>query len=93
MELKDKVEQILNDSINPAIASHGGFVRVDRVEGNDVYLIMGGGCQGCAASSLTLKMGIEKYLKEEIPELGEVIDATDHAAGVSPFIEYIKDEE
>jgi Fe/S biogenesis protein NfuA len=46
---------------------------------------MGGGCQGCGAADITLKAGIERLLKEEIPEILEVLDTTDHASGTSPY--------
>ena len=54
-------------------------------EDNNVYVTMGGGCQGCAASAATLREGIQRSIKEAIPGVGEVIDATDHAAGENPF--------
>jgi Fe/S biogenesis protein NfuA len=46
---------------------------------------MGGGCQGCGAADVTLKAGIERLIKEELPEIEEVLDATDHAAGTNPY--------
>ena len=46
---------------------------------------MGGGCQGCAVSAMTLRDGIERAIKEHIPEITEVVDATDHDAGENPF--------
>ena len=46
---------------------------------------MGGGCQGCGAADVTLKSGIERLIKEEIPEIAEVLDTTDHASGANPY--------
>ena len=70
----------------PALASHGGYATLVGVdEDNNVYVTMGGGCQGCSASAATLKDGIRSSIMEHIPEVAEVIDATDHAAGESPF--------
>ena len=46
---------------------------------------MGGGCQGCAVSAMTLRDGIERAIKENVPEITEVVDATDHDAGENPF--------
>jgi len=46
---------------------------------------MGGGCQGCAVSAMTLREGIERSIKENIPEVTEVVDATDHDAGEDPY--------
>jgi Fe/S biogenesis protein NfuA len=46
---------------------------------------MGGGCQGCGAADVTLKSGIERLIKEELPEIEEVLDTTDHASGSNPY--------
>ncbi len=85
-ELPDKVNQLLEQAVNPALASHGGYATLVGVDDdNNVYVTMGGGCQGCAASAATLREGIQRSIKEAIPEVAEVIDATDHAAGENPF--------
>ena len=84
-ELKSKVQDLVDTSINPAIAAHGGYVELIDVKDNVVYLQMGGGCQGCGAADITLKAGIERLIKEELPEIEEVLDATDHAAGTNPY--------
>jgi Fe/S biogenesis protein NfuA len=82
----ERVQQMLDGHINPSLASHGGFTTLVGVdETNNVYLTMGGGCQGCAMSALTLREGIENSLRAGIPEVNEIIDATDHAAGENPF--------
>lgn len=81
------VAELLDREANPAIASHGGSVAVERVENSDVYLRMSGGCQGCAASSATLRQGIETMLRAGLPAIGEIIDLTDHDAGTNPFYE------
>jgi Fe/S biogenesis protein NfuA len=78
---------VLEESINPSIASHGGhcdLVALDE-EKKVAYVKMSGGCQGCAMSRMTLTQGIETTLREAIPELTGVIDVTDHASGVNPF--------
>jgi Fe/S biogenesis protein NfuA len=85
--LATRAVSVLDEKINPSIASHGG--RADLValdESNKVaYVKMSGGCQGCAMSRMTLSQGIEATLRDEIPELSGVIDVTDHASGVNPF--------
>ena len=86
-ELADKVKTILDQQINPAIAAHGGVATLVNVEGNDVYLQLGGGCQGCGMAQVTLSQGIEASLKEAIPEIANVIDATDHASGDNPYFD------
>ncbi len=83
--VKDQVKKIIDEMINPAIASHGGFVEVLDVKENVVYLMLGGGCQGCGMVNVTLKQGIEATLKEEIPQIAGVIDQTDHAGGTNPY--------
>ncbi len=85
-ELPEQVAQLLEQSVNPALASHGGYATLVGVDDDkNVYVTMGGGCQGCAASAATLREGIQRAIKEAIPEVAEVIDATDHAAGENPF--------
>jgi len=78
---------VLEDQVNPAIASHGG--RADLVALDEdkkvAYIKLSGGCQGCAMSRMTLSQGIETMLKESIPELTGVLDVTDHASGENPF--------
>jgi Fe/S biogenesis protein NfuA len=78
---------VLEHQVNPAIAAHGG--RADLVALDDerhvAYVRLSGGCQGCAMSRMTLSQGIEQMLREEIPELTDVIDVTDHALGENPF--------
>ena len=83
--LLSEVEALLDQQINPAVAAHGGHIAADRVEGGTVYLRMSGGCQGCAASSATLRQGVERMLRAALPQIGEIVDVTDHAAGSNPF--------
>ncbi len=85
VELRQKVQELIDTMINPSVAGHGGYVELIDVQDNRVYLQMGGGCQGCGAADITLKSGIERLIKEEIPEVLEVLDTTDHATGTNPF--------
>ena len=84
-DLADRVRQVLETRVNPGVASHGGQITLVDVDGDVVYLELGGGCQGCGMARVTLRQGVEKMLKEEIPEIGEVVDVTDHAAGSNPY--------
>ncbi len=84
-QIREKVEDLLEREVNPALGMHGGFVELLDVKKNTVFLRLGGGCQGCQSANITLKMGIEKVIREQIPEVGEVLDATDHAAGRNPY--------
>jgi Fe/S biogenesis protein NfuA len=83
--LRDRVQELIDTSINPAVAGHGGYIELLDVKDNTVYLRMGGGCQGCGAADVTLKAGIERMIFEEVPEVTEVLDVTDHASGSNPF--------
>jgi Fe/S biogenesis protein NfuA len=84
-ELRAKVQELIDSTINPAVAGHGGFIELLDVKDNKVYLAMGGGCQGCGAADVTLRSGIERLIKEELPEVEEILDATDHASGANPY--------
>lgn len=82
----ERVQQLLDQSVNPSLASHGGFATLVGVDDeNKVYLTMGGGCQGCAMSAMTLRDGIDRAIHEAVPEVTEVIDTTEHSAGENPF--------
>jgi Fe/S biogenesis protein NfuA len=82
---EEKVRTLLDRQINPALAAHGGYATLVKVEGSAAHISMGGGCQGCAISAMTLRNGIESAILGAIPEITEVIDTTDHAAGENPF--------
>lgn len=84
-ELPEKVQAVLDQAVNPALAAHGGFARLVGIDGSRVFVTMGGGCQGCAASAMTLRDGIRTMLMDALPEITDVVDATDHAAGENPF--------
>jgi Fe/S biogenesis protein NfuA len=84
-DIAEKVTTLIAEAINPGLAAHGGFTSLLGVEGTRVFLTMGGGCQGCSMSAATMVQGIQSAIKEAIPEVTEVIDATDHSAGENPF--------
>ncbi|MBI3990063.1 MAG: NifU family protein [candidate division NC10 bacterium] len=84
-EIREKIQHLLDTEINPAVAMHGGHVHLIDVQGNVVYIQMGGGCQGCGMADVTLKQGIEMMIREVVPEVGEILDVTDHAAGRNPY--------
>ena len=83
--IREKVQHLIDTAINPAIAMHGGFVELIDVKDSVVYLAMGGGCQGCGMADVTLKQGVATLIQEEVPEVAEVLDVTDHAAGQNPY--------
>jgi Fe/S biogenesis protein NfuA len=80
-----RVLQVLNEQINPAIAAHGGRADLVAVEEPVAYLHLSGGCQGCGMAAATLRDGIEAMIFEAVPEITQVVDATDHAGGTNPY--------
>ena len=84
--IADRVRDVLDSQVNPAIAAHGGMISLVDVEETDVYVEMSGGCQGCALSRMTLRQGVERMLREAVPELTAVHDVTDHASGDNPYL-------
>jgi len=84
-DLKWAIGDLLEREINPAVAQHGGWVELIDVKRNNVYLRLGGGCQGCGAADVTLKQGIEKAIRGLAPSVGEIMDTTDHASGRNPY--------
>jgi Fe-S cluster biogenesis protein NfuA len=83
--IRAKVQHILDTQINPGVAGHGGQVQLLEVRGEDIYLKMGGGCQGCGMASVTLKQGVERAIRQSVPEVAQIFDTTDHTAGQSPY--------
>lgn len=84
-EIRQRVQEVLESKVNPAIASHGGQISLIDVKGSTVYIQMSGGCQGCASSTATLKLGVENSIREAVPDVGEILDVTDHASGRNPY--------
>lgn len=83
----ERIQQVIVEQVNPAIAAHGGGAELVSVDETIAYLRLFGGCQGCGLAQVTLKQGIERILLESIPELTSVVDVTDHASGDDPYYE------
>ena len=85
---KDEIQKVIDDEINPALEMHGGYLLIERFdeEHKNLYVQMGGGCQGCAASMETLRFSIENMLREQFPGLGKIEDVTDHDSGANPYL-------
>ena len=81
----ERLHDLLNRHVNPSLAAHGGYVELVKVEDSKAYLLMGGGCQGCTMSAATLHQGVATIITQHVPEILDVIDVTDHAAGENPF--------
>ena len=86
-QLPDEYKGTVAEKVMASVAGHGGHVTLMDVKDNVVYVELGGGCQGCGMAKVTLKEGIEKAIKEAIPEIAEVRDVTDHGMGDSPYYE------
>jgi Fe/S biogenesis protein NfuA len=83
--LADRVKQVIDMQVNPAIASHGGSVGLVEVREDVVYLEMMGGCQGCGMAAATLAQGIRRIIMENVPDVKDIVDVTNHEAGVNPY--------
>ena len=84
--LKEKIQEFVEEYINPALAGHDGHLAVEDFDAEGVlHVKLSGGCQGCAASKQTLQGQVGAYLTEEFPEITGIVDATDHAKGENPY--------
>ena len=79
-EILEAVEKVMEEEVNPALATHGGGATIVTVKDGKVYVELQGGCKGCMGARMTMKSGIERLMKERVPDVVEVIDATDHDA-------------
>ncbi|MFO0869335.1 MAG: NifU family protein [Pirellulales bacterium] len=84
-EIRERVERVLTDDVNPWVGQHGGVVRLVDVKENTVFLQMGGGCQGCGSATATLRLGVETAIRAAVPGVGDIRDVTDHSAGRNPY--------
>tara|TARA_R110000824_G_scaffold301401_2_gene489367 strand:+ start:1019 stop:1285 length:267 start_codon:yes stop_codon:yes gene_type:complete len=84
---KEDIQKFIDETVNPGLEGHSGNVLIHDFDdkNNNLKVKMGGSCQGCASSKFTLVMMVERSLKEEFPDLGNVEDVTDHAAGKNPY--------
>ncbi|MET0339978.1 MAG: iron-sulfur cluster assembly accessory protein [Polyangiales bacterium] len=83
----ERVHRVIQDQINPSVASHGGYVQLLDVKDGTAYVKLGGGCQGCGQADTTVKQGIEAAIFDAVPEVHTVLDVTDHAAGTNPYFQ------
>jgi Fe-S cluster biogenesis protein NfuA len=86
-DLRARIQDVIDRDINPAVADHGGVITLLDVKDTRVFIHMGGGCQGCSMSTATLKQGVETMLRAQVPEISEILDTTDHAAGANPYFQ------
>lgn len=84
-EVRAAVQGLLDREVNRSIASHGGQISIVDVRAGTLLITMSGGCQGCTASQVTLKEGLELMVRRVAPEIVDIVDTTDHASGTKPF--------
>jgi Fe/S biogenesis protein NfuA len=79
------IKRVLDNDINPAISTHGGYIKLIDVKDKMAYIQMTGGCQGCGMADVTLKQGVIVAIKKACPDIIDVLDTTDHGDGKNPY--------
>ena len=87
VEVRAIVQDLLDRQVNRSIAAHGGQISIVDVRDRNLFVAMSGGCQGCAASQVTLRQGFEVMVRRVAPEIVDIVEMTNHAAGKKPFYE------
>ena len=84
---KEKIQEFINENVNPGLAMHGGSLtaREFDAETGVLYVILGGGCQGCAGAKQTMMYAVDSMLKEEFSVIQTIEDVTPHSEGENPF--------
>ena len=88
--IAERVQRLLDDEVNPSVASHGGHIDLLDVAEGVAFIHMGGGCQGCGMAEVTLGQGVRAAILDSFPEIREVRDTTDHAQGANPYYQAAK---
>lgn len=84
-EIEARVREVIAETVNPTIEAHGGEMELVEVQDGVAHVEMAGGCQGCAASSLTLQAMVRQMISAEVPQVQEIEDVTDHSEGDDPY--------
>jgi len=87
-QVRTVVQELLDREVNRSIAGHGGKISIVDVRDGNLFIAMSGGCQGCAASQVTLRQGFEVMVRRVAPEIVDIVDTTDHASGTKPFYQH-----
>jgi Fe-S cluster biogenesis protein NfuA len=84
---RDDVQKVIDEDINPGLATLGGFISIHNFdeEYKTLKVTMGGGCHGCASSKISMVLAVERHLREVFPKIGEIEDVTDHLTGENPY--------
>ena len=80
-----RIQRVIDEEVNPAVAAHGGRVTLVDASDGRVRIRLEGGCQGCSLAEVTIRQGVERLLRERVPEVSAVVDVTDHRAGEAPY--------
>jgi len=84
-EIVSQVKQLLEERVQPAVASHGGSVNFVSYDQGTLRLQLSGACSGCAGSTTTIKFGVENMMKHYIPEIENVVAEDDPNSTVDPY--------
>ncbi|MFT7517623.1 MAG: Fe-S cluster biogenesis protein NfuA [Myxococcota bacterium] len=84
--LRQRAQAVIDETLNPNLASHGGWVEIQASDAKELYITMGGGCQGCGSAAMTMKQGVEVGIRDAVPEIEGIHDATDHNSGANPYM-------
>lgn len=85
------VLEVLEQEVNPQIATHGGRADLAGVDAEGVaYVLLSGGCQGCGLAAVTLSQGISVAIQEAVPGITQIVDVTAHASGSNPYYQAAK---
>ena len=84
-DIRTVIQELLDREVNRSIANHGGQISIVDIHDGILSIAMSGGCQGCASSQVTLRQGFEVMIRRVAPEIVDIVDTTDHAAGTKPF--------
>ena len=78
-EIVEQINHIVEHKIQPAVASHGGIIKLEDfdMETGDALMLLSGSCSGCSSSTVTLKLGVENMLKHYVPEVKRVTGTDD----------------
>ena len=71
--MEEKIKQIIEEKIRPALEMDGGGIEYMGMDGNNVKVRLQGACQGCPSAQITLQMGVLRTLKQSVPEIEDVI--------------------
>lgn len=84
-DTRRRIQELFESRINPALADHGGWAEFVDLADDRLVIRLGGGCQGCGMSTVTVKQGILGLVQKHFPNIVQIVDATDHAAGDNPY--------